>query len=254
MITYNEFIKNIIRTRGQYSNEDAYMERHHIIPKCLGGTDDVDNLINLSLEEHYEAHKLLALENPEVNGLTYAWHMMSCCRGLKISPEEYKDAKVAYSKARTGRKLPEEVCKKISASHQGKPHEYLRKPVYCITLDKTFASIKEAGEYFNINKTNISLCCRGQRECAGEDGQGNKLVWMYRDDFDALSDEEQRKVTKSIYTNPRGTPVCCVELDKKFDSITDAIRETGIDNIGACCKGVRDTAGGYHWEYCNNTS
>lgn len=45
--------------------------------------------------------------------------------------------------------------------------------------------------------------------------------------------------------------VYCVELDKVFESATAACRETGVNNshIGSCCKGVRATAGGYHWEY-----
>jgi len=32
---------------------------HHIIPKYLGGTDDPSNLIELSVEEHAEAHRIL---------------------------------------------------------------------------------------------------------------------------------------------------------------------------------------------------
>jgi hypothetical protein len=32
---------------------------HHIIPKHAGGTDDPDNLIELTVEEHAEAHRLL---------------------------------------------------------------------------------------------------------------------------------------------------------------------------------------------------
>lgn len=32
---------------------------HHIIPKHLGGTDDPENLIELTVEEHAEAHKKL---------------------------------------------------------------------------------------------------------------------------------------------------------------------------------------------------
>ena len=45
--------------------------------------------------------------------------------------------------------------------------------------------------------------------------------------------------------------VYCVELDKIFENAKAASRETGINNshIGSCCKGVRKTAGGYHWEY-----
>jgi len=35
------------------------IHKHHIIPKHMGGTDDTDNLIELSVEEHAEAHRML---------------------------------------------------------------------------------------------------------------------------------------------------------------------------------------------------
>lgn len=34
-------------------------EVHHIIPKCMGGTDDSENLARLTLREHFICHKLL---------------------------------------------------------------------------------------------------------------------------------------------------------------------------------------------------
>ena len=38
----------------------SYMKHiHHIVPKHMGGTDDPSNLIELSIEEHAEAHKKL---------------------------------------------------------------------------------------------------------------------------------------------------------------------------------------------------
>jgi hypothetical protein len=33
--------------------------KHHIVPKHMGGTDDPSNLIELSIEEHAEAHRKL---------------------------------------------------------------------------------------------------------------------------------------------------------------------------------------------------
>lgn len=36
---------------------------HHIIPKHLGGTDDPSNLIELTIEEHAEAHRILYEEH-----------------------------------------------------------------------------------------------------------------------------------------------------------------------------------------------
>lgn len=36
------------------------VEIHHIVPKCIGGTDDKDNLVCLTVREHVLAHVLLA--------------------------------------------------------------------------------------------------------------------------------------------------------------------------------------------------
>jgi hypothetical protein len=39
---------------------EGYVERHHILPKALGGTDDSSNLVALTAKEHFVAHVLLA--------------------------------------------------------------------------------------------------------------------------------------------------------------------------------------------------
>lgn len=39
---------------------DCYVERHHVIPKSEGGSNNPDNLVNLTAREHYVAHLLLA--------------------------------------------------------------------------------------------------------------------------------------------------------------------------------------------------
>ena len=76
-MNYKEFIDEILKTRGRFNCGEEYCERHHIVPKCLGGTDEKDNLIDLFAREHFVAHKLLALENPDNKGLQYAWWMMA---------------------------------------------------------------------------------------------------------------------------------------------------------------------------------
>lgn len=37
--------------------------KHHIVPRHMGGTDDPSNLIELTIEEHAEAHRLLYEEH-----------------------------------------------------------------------------------------------------------------------------------------------------------------------------------------------
>lgn len=39
---------------------EGYVERHHVLPKSLGGSDDSSNLVALTAKEHFVAHMLLA--------------------------------------------------------------------------------------------------------------------------------------------------------------------------------------------------
>ena len=103
-ITYNEFIQNIINTRGQFNCGEIYHERHHIIPKCLGGSNDKSNLIDLFAKEHFIAHKLLAEENPENIHLVQAYAIMAFTKNnqqknnrYELTPEEYEEARTNFS-------------------------------------------------------------------------------------------------------------------------------------------------------------
>ena len=103
-MTYNEFIQNILGTRGRFGiPKGEYKERHHIVPKCLGGTNDEDNLIDLYADEHFIAHKLLMEENPDNIKLTRAFTMMipnlRDKREIEFTAEDYKIIREAYNKS-----------------------------------------------------------------------------------------------------------------------------------------------------------
>ena len=55
---------------------EGYYEKHHIVPKCMGGSDDVENFVLFTAKEHYIAHLLLTKVYPESHGLYYAAFMM----------------------------------------------------------------------------------------------------------------------------------------------------------------------------------
>lgn len=50
----------------------GYSERHHIIPRCLDGSNDVSNIVRLTPEEHYVAHLLLVKMYPGDHRLLWA--------------------------------------------------------------------------------------------------------------------------------------------------------------------------------------
>lgn len=114
-MTYNEFIQNIIDTRGQWAEEIKICgERHHIRPVCIGGKPNRfrkwvkhPNCIWLTVEEHYIAHKLLAMENPEIKELQQAWNCMHITRdGKNISQEEYISLRENYLRSTPGKNAP----------------------------------------------------------------------------------------------------------------------------------------------------
>jgi len=51
---------------------EGYCETHHIIPRCMGGNNDADNLVDLTAEEHYVAHQLLVKMHPNNHKLVAA--------------------------------------------------------------------------------------------------------------------------------------------------------------------------------------
>jgi len=91
--------------------------KHHIIPKHAGGTDDPSNLIELSVEEHAEAHRVLYEQYGRWQDY-YAWQGLSGRIGkedlirkiqsVANSKPKSNETKKKMSKWQIGRKLSDE--------------------------------------------------------------------------------------------------------------------------------------------------
>jgi hypothetical protein len=55
---------------------DDETETHHIVPRCMGGSNEKNNLVELTPEEHYVAHQLLVKMYPSNHKLATAATMM----------------------------------------------------------------------------------------------------------------------------------------------------------------------------------
>lgn len=133
---YKEYIETIIQQRGRFGCGESYCERHHIQPRCLGGTDDSENLVDLFPAEHFRAHQMLAQEYPEYDELSYAlWRMCNPqFNGKEFytpSADEYAEARIRFADAHRkrmsgagnpnyGKRMTDEQKRKLSIAHQGK--------------------------------------------------------------------------------------------------------------------------------------
>lgn len=90
--------------RGKKRNLEEYFETHHIVPKCVGGTDEETNLVKLTPEEHYLAHQLLSKIHSDNPRLLLAAMMMCANRkGNKVYGWLRRKHSKAMSKLQSGK-------------------------------------------------------------------------------------------------------------------------------------------------------
>lgn len=95
-MNYEKHYNALIATRKQrVLKEGEYYERHHIVPKSMGGDDAVENVVILSAREHYVAHWLLTKIYPSTWKLMYAFYQMSKVngRGRVVSSKQFDRAR-----------------------------------------------------------------------------------------------------------------------------------------------------------------
>ena len=117
-------IHDAIIDRARNRTLMGYREKHHVIPRCMGGVDTADNLVELTAREHFIIHKLLVEIYPDVVKLVYAYWMMSrnvsnskYNREYRVSNRDYERAKTLFSEVSSirqkGKSLSEEHKQKL---------------------------------------------------------------------------------------------------------------------------------------------
>lgn len=78
-MNYSKLYNDLIQSRRELNRQKGqglYLENHHIVPRCMEGTDDSSNLVLLTAKEHFIAHKLLTKIHPENIKILWAFSAM----------------------------------------------------------------------------------------------------------------------------------------------------------------------------------
>lgn len=127
---YSQWYSNLIhKAKSRKLENTIYKESHHIIPKSLGGDDSPNNLVELTLREHYVAHLLLSkMYEGE------AARKMYCALWLMLLQEKRKGSRIfeMYRQKYIDNFLKtqvvtEETKQKISKNTKGKPKSKTEK-------------------------------------------------------------------------------------------------------------------------------
>ncbi len=202
---YNQLIE-----RAQSRTLEGYTEKHHILPKCLGGSNDKGNLVELTAREHFLCHRLLCEINPKSTKLWYALFLMAIGKQnikceYKLDSRSYERLRLEFiqnvkgkkkphgfgkgrifssthienmSKAKLGIKKPQGTGEKISIARKGKPNLKNAKKILQYDKNKNFIkewdSAQHAGNSLNIHYGSISCCCLNKTKSAGG------FIWEFK--------------------------------------------------------------------------
>lgn len=110
---YNTIIE---RSRGRILS--GYTEEHHIVPRCLGGDNSKNNLVDLTAEEHYVCHQLLVKMYPgNIKLVKAAMFMVSSTKNVRRSNKTYGWLKKQYSEYMKGPNNPAKLNPVKGARH-----------------------------------------------------------------------------------------------------------------------------------------
>jgi hypothetical protein len=126
---------------------NGYVERHHVLPKSLGGTDDSSNLVALTAREHFIAHMLLA----RIHGGTM-WHAITIMakdgrgssRSFEIARKKLSEL-MRGNKNTLGRKATQAEKERMSKTRKGKKgHSHTEETRKLLSAVNTGKKLSEA--------------------------------------------------------------------------------------------------------------
>lgn len=256
-MNYEKIYNQIIECAQNRKLED-YKEKHHIIPKCMGGLNKKENLVELTAREHFLCHRLLVEIYPSNIKLKHALFLMN----VGIVKNNYSPSSRVYNR------LKEERSKLIKGNKS-----IIGKKIIQYDLMGNFIKIWDTIKYssieLNIHDGDICSACRGKQKTAGG------FQWMYYiNNFPSkipsvikykkpkgfnINSPLKNKPRNPEHIKGRYKPISQYDKHgnfiKEYKYIREACYQFGdiVDkiesNIGACCRKKQKTAYGYIWKY-----
>lgn len=204
-MNYQKIYNDLISRAQAREPLSEYKETHHIIPRCMGGSDDKENLVELTGREHFIAHWLLC-KIYDTPGLKKAFGLMCLTgknRSYKISSQLYELGRRRLSEAAIGREVSIETREKISRALKGRKFtkEHLarmRKPkteeakkniaaAKVGVLNPMYGTISPTRDVPHTKETRDLISLRTKQgteyppcpHCGKKVNKGNALRWHY---------------------------------------------------------------------------
>lgn len=128
-MNYQKHYDALIQRARLRTTPEGYTERHHVIPRCMGGGNEKGNLVRLTAEEHFVAHQLLVKIHTGNSALIFAVRRMTHSADMNFRSNKlygwirrkFSCAMIGNTRGKGYRHSPE-VIARIAASHKCNKH------------------------------------------------------------------------------------------------------------------------------------
>ena len=197
--------------------------------------------------------------NPEYrwrNGEGYATQLKFYRAIIKEGWENFEHKLIAtgLSKAEAV-KLEKQLIKQYNTIEKGynvdeggNANTQQKKAIYWLDFDKSikaeFSCAEEVEQKLRVNHSSVTACCNNPQRNLTLHGH----IFCYAEDYDTFE-------IRSKKPHPKCKKICQVssegEVLASYDSIQQAAKLNNLSasHITACCKGTRNSIGGYFWSY-----
>lgn len=231
---------NIITKALKRKNNLVYTEKHHIIPKSLGGSNKKENLVHLTAREHFICHWLLLKFTENSNKSKMVWAFK--CLSMSTKTQKRYINSLAYSNNKT--LILEETKKRVLIAQKkavekikGKPKTEEHKKKISISAKKRWKDPKE--------KENLSNNMKKRWE--NEDYVNNMDI-MYKEYWQSERGIKRKKEMSERQRGKKRGPISSKhreKISKKvnylgvwYSSITEAAKINNVTTYQIYKKGV----------------
>lgn len=203
-------IYNFIIDRAKNRNIlNTYYEKHHIIPKCMNGSNEEHNIVKLTAKEHFVCHHLLmkAYKNTVFyKKLLFAFYVMHVGHyGKRYNASSYEKLKMLYSLNHPMKS--KDVSSKVSIGLI----EYYNNETAEMKIER-IARIKESlnAYYKNISDEEYDRICNRNRKILSSDEVKTKISRSLRHYY--LNETDDAKKIRLLHHH---NVVCSNESNEK---------------------------------------
>jgi hypothetical protein len=183
---YSNWYYKIINSAKSNPQIDV-SEKHHIVPKSLGGSNDKNNLVRLTPKQHFICHRLLVKMTTGIarQKMVYAfWIMSNKKRSHIVSSNSYSNAKRLIQDVMSKRQITDEFRQQCSKRMSGtkmllKTREALLKAnTGKIPTNNTKQKLKSSLSEWYKNNTNTRVGQKRTEEQKKHISDAKKLSWQ----------------------------------------------------------------------------